>query len=121
MGAFDQYGPIATRSDAMLAPQRFGLSEDRRKPTLRDRTVDFLTSNFYGEEGRDKAERVANVLDWTPPYMAYNTGRSLGEAIQGGDYQGAATEIAMSALPPPLKKGAKVGLKAAEEGIEKLG
>jgi len=117
MGTFDAYGPIARRSDATLMPTRFGLSPDRRQPTLHERVADYLTGNFYGEENRDKAERLANVVDFTPPAMAYDTGRAVGEGIQQQDPQAVAMEIAMAAVPPPVKKLGRIGAAEARKGV----
>lgn len=96
-----------------------------RTPTLEERFVDWLNSTFYGDdrEGRERAERITNVVKMTPariPFSAYDAGRALGS----NDYVSAALN-AVDVTPGGMSKAIIIGVaspkfpkKALEKAIE---
>lgn len=82
-------------------------------PSLRERMVDALARNWYGDskEGTRKAERLSNIMELTPlglAPMAYDAGREAGK----GNYGTAGVMGAMAFVP-----GAKVKSFPAFKGM----
>lgn len=85
-------------------------------PTLRERVVNALATNWFGDtrDGVQQAKNLSNVLETVTPYgaatMAYDAGRAGGS----GDYLGAGLMGAMSVLPlpAPMEQEAKQGIRA---------
>jgi hypothetical protein len=75
-------------------------------PTLRERGVDLLRGLLFSDdrEGQQKAQKVSDVLEFSPYGVAtgmYDAGRAGGQ----GDYATAGTMLAMAGLPGPNPKG----------------
>jgi hypothetical protein len=96
-----------------------------RTPTLEERFVDWLNATFYGDDrsGRERAERITDVLKMTPariPNAIYNTTRSVAE----GGY----LDAAVNALDVPtggMSKAILIGVaspkfpkKAIDKAVE---
>lgn len=78
------------------------------QPTLRERGTDFLRGLLFTDdrEGQQQAERLSNVLEFTP-YGAATAAYDVGRAGGQGDIGTAATMMAMAGLPGPSPKGFK--------------
>lgn len=75
-------------------------------PTMRERIVNWFAQNWYGDtrEGYDQANKLMNVLQFTPVGAAadiYDVGRAIGT----GDYATAGFTAAMAGVPGPTPKG----------------
>lgn len=110
--------PVGMKSSASLTS---------RTPTLEERTVDWLRTLLFTDdrEGTDKAERLVNVLGFTPPGMALDA-YDMGKAGAEGDIPGLMAGLLGGFLPGrsklkefPLIHGTRHEFKP--EGNEKFG
>lgn len=90
---------------ALLKPTRSSGTLSSYKPTLHERMADLINRTFYGDnrEGGRRADKIMNILDFTPVGAAtamYDAGRSAGS----GDYLGAGINTAMAIAPGPNLK-----------------
>lgn len=85
-------------------------------PTLREKGVDWLARNWYGDsrEGTHKAEKLSNVLETVTPYGMATMGYDAGRALGGGQPVQGALMLGMAGLPLPasIEKKAAQGIRA---------
>jgi hypothetical protein len=112
--------PAGMRSQAPGEPRR--QAELRAyQPTLQDKARQALIDLGVPPE---QAQRAASIIPFTPPGIAYEGGRMIGQGIQEGSpgqVAGGVATTAIAAAPGPVQRGAAAAIKGGGQALYEIG